>query len=289
MILLMQCWFSNGFSWQPLLLLVFSAGSITFAVLKHLFLSVKNFLSSLARLRTSTFVFLLMLGAFHNIILAQNVVSVKESFSTPLLLTEHPKAAKSCRSISPNSLVLPIGLVSFGFTGLGDNPVRDLDLSVKDLFRSSHPDFQTHMDDYIQYTPALAVYSLNAAGVNGDHRLKDRSLILAMTMVFSSGMVTVLKGLTHKERPDASSFNSFPSGHTATAFAGAEFLRMEYKDVSPWYGVGGYMVAAATGTLRVLNNRHWVSDVVAGAGFGILSAKLSYLVFNTVKSRAKKG
>ena len=79
-----------------------------------------------------------------------------------------------------------------------------------------------------------------------------------------------------------------PSGHTATAFAGAELLRLEYKEVSPWYGFAGYVVATATGTLRVLNNRHWVSDVVAGAGFGILSARLSYLIFNSIKKHTEK-
>jgi hypothetical protein len=187
------------------------------------------------------------------------------------------------------SFLLPGGFIAYGFMGMGHNPVAQLDESTKDKIYQNNPDFSTHIDDYLQYAPAAAVYCLNAAGVRGRHRLKDRTLILAMTMVISSGMVTSLKGITQKERPDGSSFHSFPSGHTATAFAGAEFLRMEYKDVSPWYGVAGYAVAATTGALRVFNERHWVSDVVAGAGFGILSAKLSYLIFNAVKSRKKEG
>lgn len=190
--------------------------------------------------------------------------------------------------VSVRAFILPAGLISYGFIGMGNNPVRDLDISVRDQFTKSHPSFRTHADDYFQYIPALAVYGLNAAGIRGNHRLRDRTLILGMTMLFSSGMVTSLKGLTHKERPDGSSFHSFPSGHTATAFAGAEFLRMEYKDVSPWYGVCGYALAAATGTLRVLNDRHWVSDVVAGAGFGILSARLSCLIFNALERRTEK-
>ena len=39
---------------------------------------------------------------------------------------------------------------------------------------------------------------------------------------------------------------------------------------SPWYAVGGYAVATFTGVMRVLNNRHWISDVLSGAGIGIL-------------------
>ena len=76
-------------------------------------------------------------------------------------------------------------------------------------------------------------------------------------------------------RPDRSTYNSFPSGHTAIAFASAEFLRMEYKDVSVWYGIAGYTVATAVGGLRVYNNRHWFSDVLTGAGVGILSTQLA--------------
>lgn len=189
---------------------------------------------------------------------------------------------------SAASFILPAGLIAYGFIGLGHNMVNELDRSTKESVLTGNPDFSTHLDDYLQYVPAASVYILNAAGVRGRHRLKDRTIILAMSMALSSGMVTSLKGMTHKLRPDGSSYHSFPSGHTATAFAGAEFLRMEYKDVSPWYGVAGYLAAAATGTLRVMNDRHWVSDVVAGAGFGILSTKLSYLIFHSVKRHAAR-
>ena len=98
------------------------------------------------------------------------------------------------------------------------------------------------------------------------------SNILLTTTVFS------VKKLTRQLRPDGSGYTSFPSGHTAEAFASAEFMRQEYKDVSPWYGIAGYAVATTTGILRLYNNKHWVRDVVAGAGFGILSTKLAYWI-----------
>lgn len=84
-------------------------------------------------------------------------------------------------------------------------------------------------------------------------------------------------------RPNGSGFNSFPSGHTANVFASAEFLNQEYKDIHPWIGYAGYTVATATGILRMYNNKHWLSDVVAGAGFGILSTKVSYLIYPKLK------
>ena len=90
------------------------------------------------------------------------------------------------------------------------------------------------------------------------------------------GTVNILKKTGNVERPDGSSTNSFPSGHTATAFMGAEFLYQEYKDVSIWYGVGGYAIATTTGALRIYNNKHWLTDVAAGAGIGILCTKAAY-------------
>ena len=57
---------------------------------------------------------------------------------------------------------------------------------------------------------------------------------------------------------------------------GATLLAHEYGHKSVWIPISGYTVAAATGALRVLNNRHYVSDVLVGAAVGILSAELAY-------------
>ena len=60
---------------------------------------------------------------------------------------------------------------------------------------------------------------------------------------------------------------------------GAEFLRREYWDTAPVVGILGYTFASVVGVSRVLNNRHWVSDVIAGAGVGILSVQVAYWLF----------
>ena len=57
----------------------------------------------------------------------------------------------------------------------------------------------------------------------------------------------------------------------------------EYRHVSIWYGVGGYLVAGTVGYLRVYNNAHWLHDVIAGAGFGIASAELAYWIYPYLK------
>lgn len=85
------------------------------------------------------------------------------------------------------------------------------------------------------------------------------------------------------KRPDGISKNAFSSGHTAAAFMSTEFLCHEYKDASVWYGISGYFMAASTGFLRLYNDKHWLTDVVAGAGFGILSTKIAYWVYPLMK------
>ena len=100
-----------------------------------------------------------------------------------------------------------------------------------------------------------------------------------------SGATIGIKSWAKVERPDGTSNNSFPSGHTATAFSGAEFLWQEYKDVNIWYGISGYIVATGTGFFRIYNSRHWLSDVVMGAGIGILSTKVAYWIYPYVQSK----
>lgn len=56
-------------------------------------------------------------------------------------------------------------------------------------------------------------------------------------------------------------------------------MRLEYKAVSPWYGYSAYAAAAATGAIKIMENAHWLSDVLAGAGVGILSTRVAYYVY----------
>lgn len=86
------------------------------------------------------------------------------------------------------------------------------------------------------------------------------------------------KYTAHVRRPDKSNYKSFPSGHTATAFMAAMMMHKEYGDRSPWYSISAFTVATATGISRILNNRHWLSDVLAGAGIGILSDRIRLFI-----------
>lgn len=192
-------------------------------------------------------------------------------------------AIKNTNPLKVKALIIPAVFITYGALSFGNNPIRDLDLTTKAELQEDHPLFAAHLDNYTQFAPALAVYALNLAGIKGKHSLVDATGIYVMSTAIMGGSVFLLKKESHRLRPDGSGYNSFPSGHTATAFAAAEFLKQEYKDVSPWYGFAGYAVATATGTLRMYNNKHWLSDVVTGAGIGILSTKLAYCLYPHVK------
>ena len=138
-------------------------------------------------------------------------------------------------------------------------------------------DFKTTIDDYTQYFGPVMTVGLKLGGYEGR---SDWPRLLASAGLSYGIMAALVNGIkyTAKEmRPDGSQANSWPSGHTATSFVGATLLHKEYGLTrSPWFSVAGYGVATATGVMRVLNNRHWVSDVMSGAGIGILSTELGY-------------
>jgi len=138
-------------------------------------------------------------------------------------------------------------------------------------------DFHSEIDNYTQFSGIALTVGLKMAGVEGRSswpRLAASSLASYAVM---AAFVNSIKYTTSEMRPDGSTRNSWPSGHTATAFVGATILHKEYGLTrSPWYSIAGYSVATATGVMRVLNNRHWISDVLSGAGIGILSTELAY-------------
>jgi len=179
--------------------------------------------------------------------------------------------------------VLPAAMVAYGFAGLKVGGLTSWNKEVKEHMWTDWNHSACHLDNYMMHVDAAAVYILNAVGIHGAHNFRDRTILLLMSQMFTQGAVFSLKGQSHVLRPDGSAYNSFPSGHTATAFANAEFMRMEYKDVSPWYGVAGYAVATATGLMRMYNNKHWFNDVVAGAGFGIAGTRLAYWLYPKIQ------
>ncbi len=206
----------------------------------------------------------------------------KSGQDTNILVLNKPQTTSS-NILSIKSLYIPGVLIAYGFTALASNELQSLDHKIKKEVWTDHPHDQFKLDNFIQFAPAAAVYGLNIFGLKGKNNLFDRTAIYALSESILGITIESLKTITKVERPDGSAPNSFPSGHTATAFAAAEFLRQEYKSYSPWYGIAGYAVATYTAYLRIYNNRHWFSDVVEGAGIGIISTRLGYWLYPKIK------
>ncbi len=144
-------------------------------------------------------------------------------------------------------------------------------------------DFKTGIDDYTQFFGPAMVVGLKLGGYEGRSDWPRLLSSAAMSYAIMAGLVNGIKYSAKEMRPDGSTANSWPSGHTATAFVGATLLHKEYGLTrSPWWSVAGYGVATATGVMRVLNNRHWISDVMSGAGIGIMSTELGYALCDLI-------
>lgn len=179
-------------------------------------------------------------------------------------------------------LLIPGTLIGYGILAHSINGLQDLDMEIK----NAADDMRTrkiHADNYIQFIPAVAYLGLDFVGAKSNQSLVDRMVIATMAHILMGASVLCIKDTYPHMRPDGSALNSFPSGHTATAFVGAELVRQAYKDESPWYGIGAYALATTVAAMRIYNDKHWFSDVVAGVGIGIISARLATLFYPYLK------
>ncbi len=170
-------------------------------------------------------------------------------------------------------LILPGALIAVGSFGVCNEAFHSLNNAVRDGMADLRGDHYFRADDYIQYLPVAAYLGLGAVGVKCKNSFKERFAAGATAYVAMGILVNGIKYTVKETRPDSEARNSFPSGHTATVFMGAELIRQEY---GLGLSIGAYAVATGVAFLRLYNDRHWLNDVIAGAGIGILSARIGY-------------
>jgi membrane-associated phospholipid phosphatase len=198
-----------------------------------------------------------------------------------------PVKAKWYRSKVFRATIVPAVLIGYGaytFNG-GFYTNEEAKRDVNKLF----PNYRTKIDDILIVVPYLELVAVGLAGVESRDDRINTLLIIAKGEAIMLGSTFLVKHLSRKERPDGSNNLSFPSGHTAQAFLAASIVHAEFRDKSPWYGIGAYTLATSVAAFRMINNKHWQSDVFAGAGFGILSAHLAYLSHRNRWGRKPRG
>ena len=131
--------------------------------------------------------------------------------------------------------------------------------------KSEWANYETPM----QFTPIAFDLGAEYLGIQPEHSLLERTVALGIGYGSMFLITQGLKLAVHEQRPDGSNYHSFPSGHTAAAITGAELIRQDYG----WgWGAAFYACGAAVAYGRVIHERHWWWDTLAGAGVGVLSA-----------------
>lgn len=175
-------------------------------------------------------------------------------------------------SFNASKLIAPVALTAAGAIGI--SAFKGFRHGLRDDIQRCRGNYW-HGDDYIQYVPVASYLALGLCGVPSRTNFRDRVIVAATASLCMAAVVNVTKTFVNEKRPNSDAVNSFPSGHSATAFMGAELVRIGYGNA---IGAAAYVVAAGVGALRLYNDRHWYNDVLAGAGIGILSARIAYWI-----------
>lgn len=247
---------------------------------KYLLINLFFYSSSLLR-RVIFILMLCMLGLRTQAVYAQK----PDSTASMVLPRPHVNDSVTTKTHYQNNITYQgLGFVAAGLL------IKSRQHAFREMRNLFQKDYHESWDNYTQYAPLVATWGLHAAGVEGQSSWKRLAVSNAVSALIVAGITNSLKYTVRERRPDETAKNSFPSGHTATAFMAATILHKEYGQTqSPWYSVAGYSMATATAVGRILNNRHWVTDVLVGAGVGIIATDLGYFVTDLLmKGKGKK-
>ena len=189
--------------------------------------------------------------------------------------------------------------VGMGALALVDEPIQRS--AVK--FRSKSQTVRSVSKYVTNFGGAYEGYTLAALGTYGllfkNEKVKTTTLLATQAYITGAVSFSVLKFLTGRQRPNTYnpvtkesepkfhgpffktgydingrhiSSTSFPSGHTTVAFAAATVYAMEYRD-KPFIPFLAYSAATLIGISRITEDRHWATDVLAGAALGLLTGR----------------
>lgn len=192
----------------------------------------------------------------------------------------HAQRDSTIWRVKAGDVIPPVSLAVAGLVVQGK-----ISRSLQREVRTQYPGFHTNLDDFLPYAPGVVSLGLASAGVKGKHSLGDQVILALLSNIGAQVVTQGLKRISKYPRPNGEDNHSFPSGHTTTAFTNAEILHQEYGERSVLYSIGGYGTASAVGAMRILNNKHWLADVLMGAGIGIGATKVFYISYPWLKQK----
>jgi len=114
--------------------------------------------------------------------------------------------------------------------------------------------------------PAIGV-SLLVSRLSKNDEFRDLSYSLAQGFIVTNVITGSIKKIAGRDRPDGTSTNSFPSGHTSNSFTWATIAQRRYG----WkVGAPAYAIASYVGVSRLQSRKHHLTDIIAGATIGYI-------------------
>lgn len=176
---------------------------------------------------------------------------------------------------------------------------KSIDEKIQLGFQKYHSKPVDFISRYLISPWGNGLYSIPALGgiylygnSNNDKQSKDAAIHGFETFLFTAFATSIFKLSFHRHRPcetdppnsgiwDGPSFNrkfvSFPSGHTSSIFSIATLLASEYKG-KPSVAAISYSIAGLVAISRIYDNKHWFTDILAGAALGFACGKFIYLM-----------
>jgi membrane-associated phospholipid phosphatase len=196
-------------------------------------------------------------------------------------------ALGNSRYLKPSALIIPGAFLVYGGLKPVINAIPQLDENIMNDIQEHHANFHSGAEDYIMWAPSASIYIMDAFHVKTQHTFKDHLLIEGGSVLITGGLGLGMRIISRNIKAYNDGDTKFPSGHTANAFRGAEIFHQELKQQHPVISYGGYIVATGVGLLRIYGKQHYLTEVLAGAGLGILSTKITYWLFDKVKKGRK--
>ena len=190
--------------------------------------------------------------------------------------------------LKPAALVIPGTFLVYSGLKPVVPGIRNLDDTIFETVRRNHSSFHTNAEDYLMWGPSASVYIMDAFKVKTKHSFKQHLILDAGSIIITGGFGYIMRLISRNSKDYSTYDTKFPSGHTANAFRGAELLHQELKNTNKLLSYSGYLAATTVGVLRIYNKSHLLTQVLAGAGLGILSTKITYWIFDKIKYKGKK-
>ncbi len=220
-------------------------------------------------LYSNSFIYYLNRMAYNKLLVLLLILSISIKIEAQ---NDSINVSKNNKAQLINKSVIPVILISSGLLLNGSDFEKEFKVNLRNLLGN---DFELPIDNYIQYAPIAELYLADAIGIKSKNHWFDQTKYLLISNLITATITHTIKRTSGKIRPNNGS-HSFPSGHTSFSFTNATVLYNEFKDTSPYLAYSGYLFSTTTGALRIANNKHWLSDVLVGAGIGILVTELVY-------------